>query len=249
MLIIIAIIVLLKIKNNQVNYHIYNISYLNRKLYLIIFLIKIKLSATLIRLNKSNTHVALHSANKKNSKSKEKDFITNTLVKNNSYKNIDTRRDSYSKNNNLNSSNSNINTINNTSNLISLSTNSHLNPSSKHISTIKNKNDNYNINQNIISTINNKIKEDQVSKEIPLNDYNLSSPNFYNEANYKKDSLSNLISNNNHNSSSNNFNSILSNSNFNYSQTLTKYSDNTKINPSFEKCKIFKMLKLNLNFL
>lgn len=184
--------------------------------------------------------MALHSGNKKNSKSKEKEkeFLTNTLVKNYSYKNIiSKRKDSYSKINNLNSSNSNLNSINNTSNLISLSTNSHLNPSSKNISIIKQKKDKYNLNQNNISTINNKTKEDQVSKEIPLNDYNLSSPNFYNEANYKKDSLNNLISNHNYNISSNNFNSILSNSNFNYSQTLTKYSENTKINPNFEKCK------------
>ncbi len=73
--------------------------------------------------------------------------------------------------------------------------------------------------------------------DIILNEKNLNSSNFNCETNYKKDFVNNMSSNYNHNSISNHFNSVLSNSNFNISQTLTKYSDNSKINPSYEKCK------------
>lgn len=166
-----------------------------------------------------NSNSKLSSFYRENGKRKD-------LVKNNSSNDfLLDRKNSNLTINNLNNSNSNINSVNNSTNLVSISTSSHLKPAK----IIKANNKKNNIFQ--------ENTEERKSKEIVLKDFNLSSKNFCNENLSKKETTNNnftIPNNNNQNITSNNFNTIISNSNCNYSEVITKES---KVNPNYDKCK------------
>jgi len=181
----------------------------------------------MIRQKKSNSIYFINSNNKIGSLSNEHRTKKDLIKSNSLQDNLLERKNSNLTINNLNNSSSNINSVNNTSNLVSISTSSYLKPS-KNIKANKNKKNNLFYNN----------KEQRKSKEIVLNDYNLSSNNFNNENNSKKETTTNnnfVISNNNNLIiSSNNFNTIISNSNSNHSMVISKES---KADPNFDKCK------------
>lgn len=177
-------------------------------------------------MNKSNTNFFVNSNNKSGSRRFKENINQKNLIKNNSVNELFlVRKKSNLTVNNLNNSNSNINSVNNSSNLISISTSSHLKPAK-------------NIKVNNKNFFNKKGKEERKSKEIILNDYNLSSTNFCNENSKNKTTNNNFyISNNNHqNITSNNFNTMISNSNCIYSEVITKES---KVNPNLDKCNFY----------
>ena len=144
--------------------------------------------------------------------------MISSLIKNlsaNKYNNQKILKKNYSSKDVTNISNSSINQKMNMSNsLYKLNNNSLIN------------------NSVVLKNIkNNRNQESSYLKE------SFSEKNFMN-INSNTQNIEKIRQNSNSNIGSNNFNPLLSNSNFNNSQTLTKYSD-TKINPSYEKCKYF----------
>jgi len=167
----------------------------------------------------------MNSTNKISNKSKEKQKGKNL---HNNFSSSDFFSDMKNSNltvNNLNNSNSNINSVSNSTNLVSISTSSHLKPAK-----------NIRVDDKFKLIIKNK--EESKSKEIIFNNLNLISNNFNNGNTINNETTNNHIisNNNNQNLASNNFKDIESNLNCNYTRVITKVSK-MNANPSFDKCK------------